>query len=137
MSFELHPQLEADTHFICDLKLCRVLLMDDANYPWVIHVPRRNGIREICELLREDQHQLTDESAQVARAMLAIYKPDKLNIAALGNQVSQLHIHHIARFTTDAAWPNPVWGHAPRKQYTGSTAAEAISRLRRMLEVAR
>lgn len=129
MSFKLHPQLEADTHFICDLELCRVLLMDDANYPWVILVPRREGIREICELSREDQHQLSDESAQVARAMLEIYKPDKLNIAALGNQVPQLHVHHLARYTTDPAWPNPVWGRVPRLPYADEAAA-AVAALR-------
>lgn len=134
MSFELHPTLAADTHFVGDLALSRVLLMNDANYPWLILVPRRDGIREVCELPRAEQHLLSDESAQVAGALMNIYKPDKLNIAALGNQVPQLHVHHIARYTTDPAWPNPVWGRVPRQPYTADAVATTITNLRTALK---
>jgi diadenosine tetraphosphate (Ap4A) HIT family hydrolase len=128
--FQLHPQLAADTHPIGDLALCRVLLMDDAGYPWVILVPRRAGVREICELPDVDQQALMRESTLIARALLAIYAPDKLNVAALGNVVPQLHLHHIARYTTDAAWPNPVWGRVPRKPYPADAAQAAVEALR-------
>lgn len=97
--------------------LCRLLLMNDANYPWFILVPERENIREIHELNDADRHALWDESAVLARALAAVFKPDKLNIAALGNQVPQLHVHHIVRYTHDAAWPQPVWGKVPPRPY--------------------
>jgi diadenosine tetraphosphate (Ap4A) HIT family hydrolase len=131
--FVLHPQLTADTHPVGDFALCRVLLMDDANYPWFILVPRRAGLREICELPSAEQHQLSDESAQLARALLGIYTPDKLNIAALGNVVPQLHLHHIARFQSDPAWPAPVWGRQPRVPYPASAAQAAVDAMRAAL----
>lgn len=101
--FSLHPQLAQDTHFVTDLPLCRVLLMNEARYPWLILVPRRENLREIHELLPTDRQQLWEESDHVSRVLTALFQPDKLNIAALGNIVPQLHIHHIARFQTDAA----------------------------------
>lgn len=131
--FVLHPRLAADTHPVGDLTLARVLLMDDANYPWCILVPRRTGVREICELNRADQHLLCDESALLARALLSIYTPDKLNIAALGNVVPQLHLHHIARYQTDPAWPDPVWGKQPRRPYPAADAQAAVHALRAAL----
>ena len=115
--FQLHPQFEKDTISLGRFKLCRLLLMNDANYPWFILVPERENIREIHELDDTDRRQLGDESAQLARALMAVFKPDKLNIAALGNQVPQLHIHHIVRYTHDAAWPTPVWGKVPPRPY--------------------
>lgn len=108
--FDLHPQLVQDTHCVTDLPLCRVLLMNEARYPWFILVPRRAGIREVHELSAADRQQLWAESDQLSRALMALFQPDKLNIAALGNMVPQLHLHHLARFQADAAWPAPVWG---------------------------
>ena len=108
--FGLHPQLRNDTHRIGSLALCEVLLMDNALFPWVILVPRVADIREITELKPSQQHLLMDEIARVSEGMQRFFEADKMNVAALGNQVSQLHVHVIARKTTDAAWPNPVWG---------------------------
>ncbi len=121
--FTLHPQLEKDCLILGDLPLCKVLLMNDALYPWCILVPRRKGIREIHELTQGDQRQLLAESGQLAHALTDLFRPDKLNIAALGNLVPQLHLHHIARFTTDPAWPRPVWGQQPARPYPAGEAA--------------
>ena len=115
--FELHPQLEKNTLSLGRFKLCRLLLMNDANYPWFILVPERENICEVHELSDSDRRQLWDESAQLSRALSTVFKPDKLNIAALGNQVPQLHVHHIVRYTHDAAWPAPVWGKVPPRPY--------------------
>ncbi|MCP5352605.1 MAG: HIT domain-containing protein [Chromatiales bacterium] len=117
VSFALHPRLAADTFAVGDLELCRVLLMNDARYPWLILVPRRDGLREIHELGTADRAMLMDESCRVAEVMQAQFAPDKLNIGVLGNIVPQLHMHHIARFTGDPAWPGPVWGHSPAVAY--------------------
>ena len=127
--FELHPQLARDCHLVGDLTLCRVLLMDDANYPWTILVPRRDSVREICELSEADQLQLMRESSQLARAMQTLFHPDKLNIAALGNRVPQLHLHHVARTTNDPAWPDPVWGRVLRQPYDAGRARELVASL--------
>ena len=127
--FVLHPQLKADTHWVSDLELCQVLLMNDAQYPWLILVPRLPGIREIYELSHEQRQQLWSESDRVSAVLLACFQPDKLNIAALGNMVSQLHIHHIVRYSTDAAWPAPVWGKFPPIPYTSMRLAERLSSL--------
>ena len=104
--FELDDRLQADTVEIGELSLCRVLLMNDAQYPWVILVPQRENVREVFELSDADQHQLMIESNAVAKAMADHFKAEKMNVAALGNMVPQLHIHHIVRFSNDAAWPN-------------------------------
>ncbi len=109
-TFILHPQLESDSTFITDLSLCSVRLINDSNYPWVVLVPRREGAIEVYKLDQADQQQLTLESEALCKAMEALFKPDKMNVAALGNMVPQLHIHHIARFKTDSAWPAPIWG---------------------------
>lgn len=110
MPFELHPRLDADTTWLGDLPLCRVLLSKEDFGPWLILVPRVEGIREIHHLSEADQLQFIRESSWVATKLEAHTQADKLNIAALGNMVPQLHVHHIARFQTDAAWPGPVWG---------------------------
>ncbi len=128
-TFQLHPQLAQDTWLVTDLPLCRVLLMNETRYPWVILVPRQQDIREIHELTAMERQQLWQESDQLSRALMKLFKPDKLNIAALGNQVPQLHIHHIARFQTDAAWPAPVWGKFPPQAYTATEAAAQIQHL--------
>ncbi|MDE2461918.1 MAG: HIT family protein [Gammaproteobacteria bacterium] len=115
--FKLAPQLEKDTLPLGRFSICRLLLMNDANYPWFILVPERENVREIHELTDSDRRQLWDESAQLSRALTTVFKPDKLNIAALGNQVPQLHVHHIMRYTHDPAWPAPVWGKVPPRPY--------------------
>lgn len=108
--FVLHPALRADTLVLGDLPLCTALLMNNRYYPWLILVPRRAGMRELHELAVEGQHQLLTESARVAEVMQRLFRPDKLNVAVLGNVVPQLHWHIVARFATDPAWPSPVWG---------------------------
>lgn len=129
MTFLLHPRLAADCHVAGDFPLCRLLLMNDANYPWFILVPRRENLREIYELSETDQRQLLLESSQLSRALMQTFKGDKLNIAALGNVVPQLHLHHIVRFQNDPAWPAPVWGKHPAAPYTGAQRAERLALL--------
>ena len=128
--WELHPQLVADTAAVGNLPLCRVLLMDDANYPWLILVPRRPGLVEVLDLSASEQAVLMEEVAQAADALRAITRCEKLNIAALGNAVSQLHVHVIARFRSDIAWPRPVWGVAPARRYGSEDLAGLLGSLR-------
>ena len=113
----IHPQLMQDCQLLGKFTLCHLLLMRDANYPWCILVPDRDDISEIHQLSESDQQQLLRESSLLSVAMQSAFSPDKLNIAALGNVVPQLHLHHIARYRTDAAWPAPVWGRVPAKPY--------------------
>jgi len=127
--FSLHPRLAADTIAIADLPLCRLLLANDNHYPWTILVPRRDGIREAYELTEQDQLQLLTESNALSKALVRLFNPDKLNIAALGNMVPQLHIHHIARFTSDHAWPAPVWGVADATPYPEPEIRQVKARL--------
>lgn len=132
----LDPRLAADTHAVGDLKISRLLLMDDARFPWLILVPRRAGLRELIELPRADQHILLDEINRCAQLLHSLKKPDKLNIAALGNVVAQLHVHLIARYTDDAAWPQPVWGcGGERAPYTTDTLRVCLSVLRSALRI--
>ena len=133
--FELHPQLAADTHPVGDLALCRVLLMDDAHWPWAILVPRRAAVREIFELGEADQAQLLRESSLVARRMAELFAADKMNVAALGNVVPQLHVHHIVRHRGDPAWPKPVWGQLPRQPYDAAAARATVARLAAALDL--
>jgi diadenosine tetraphosphate (Ap4A) HIT family hydrolase len=125
----LHPQLANDCLLLGKFTLCHLLLMRDANYPWCILVPDRDGIAEIHQLCEVDQQQLLCESSQLSLAMEAAFSPDKLNIAALGNVVPQLHIHHIARYRTDAAWPAPVWGRVAVKPYKEDDLAAVVQSL--------
>ena len=109
MTFTLHPQLAADTLPVADLAACRVLLMNNSNFPWLILVPMRGNLREIFDLGADDYRLVMDEVKNIAEKLAAFTKADKINVAALGNIVPQLHIHIIARYANDAAWPNPVW----------------------------
>ncbi len=127
--FKLNPHLTQDTFVVGDFPLCRLLLMNDTSYPWFILVPRRAEIREIFELEQCDQQQLLKESSQLSQVLDKIFQADKLNIAALGHVVSQLHIHHIVRYQTDQAWPNPVWGLFPAKPYSAREQQETIAGL--------
>ncbi len=131
--FQLDKRLLADTLLLGDFPLSLVLLSRDANYPWVILVPRRESITEVYQLELVDQSQLLRESCLTARAMSEVFSPDKLNIGALGNIVSQLHLHHIARYTDDAAWPAPVWGTVDAVPYTPDKLSVCIVRLQSAL----
>jgi diadenosine tetraphosphate (Ap4A) HIT family hydrolase len=115
--FILDSRLHRDTFPIGDLPLSLLLLMNDRTYPWLILVPRRSDVREIFQLSDADREQLLRESTLVSRVLYAFCHPDKLNIAALGNVVPQLHLHHVVRYRTDPAWPAPVWGKAPATPY--------------------
>ncbi|MGO1872026.1 MAG: HIT domain-containing protein [Halomonas sp.] len=115
--FTLDERLASDTFPVADLPLCRVLLMNDARYPWVILVPRHPAISEILELPAADQQQLWREATQLGEAMKVAMGGDKLNIASLGNVVSQLHVHVVIRQHGDATWPAPVWGNGTPEPY--------------------
>ena len=115
--FHLHDRLEADTAPVAQLPLCRVLLMDNRVWPWLILVPTQPGLTEIHQLSREDQHRLMDEIALSSRTLEALFIPDKINVGALGNLVPQLHVHVIARSKADPAWPGPVWGSGFAERY--------------------
>ena len=125
-SFDLHPRLAADCILIGRLPLSVLLLFNDARYPWFILVPQRRDISEIFELSELDQQQLWRESGALARNLMYSFHADKINIGALGNLVPQLHVHHIARFTTDPAWPGPVWGHSAAEPYEKHGITERV-----------
>ncbi|TQV77744.1 HIT domain-containing protein [Denitrobaculum tricleocarpae] len=116
-AFELHPKLAADTFAITTWPLCEVRVINDANYPWLVLVPRKAGLKDFDDLSPEDMALAGEEIRQASRALRELYRPDKMNVAALGNQVPQLHIHVVARFQGDAAWPNPIWGVVPARPY--------------------
>jgi diadenosine tetraphosphate (Ap4A) HIT family hydrolase len=131
----LHPQLEKDCFVVGQFPLCALLLMNDINYPWFILVPQREGITEIHQLSEADQQQLMRESSQLAACIEKEFKADKINIAALGNVVPQLHIHHIARYKSDPAWPAPVWGKLPATSYATTDAEQLSERIRLLLSI--
>ena len=135
MSFELHPTLAADSAFVISLDLCDVRLVRDARYPWVLLIPRVAHARDAYELSDAQQIALTRESSQVSRALMALFDPSKLNVAALGNMVPQLHVHHVARSPGDAAWPRPVWGVGEAEPYADDALAERVAALRAALSV--
>ncbi|SMF03228.1 HIT domain-containing protein [Pseudobacteriovorax antillogorgiicola] len=130
MTFVLDPQLEKDCHHFGKMKLCQVLLMNDRQYPWFILVPERDGVREIYQLERDDQISFLIESNLLSKALEGLFKPDKLNVAALGNVVPQLHIHHIVRYKNDACWPKPVWGQKPPVPYAAAELEELKQRFK-------
>lgn len=131
--FQLDPRLERDTIPVASFALCRVLLMNDARYPWLILAPARDGLEELHDLEAVDQSLLNREVMLVSRAMKQLFAPEKINVGALGNIVRQLHIHVVARFVDDPAWPGPVWGHGAAMPYTSEGLAEMQSRLVREL----
>lgn len=131
--FALHPRLAADTFVLFQWPLSVVLLMNDARYPWCILVPRRTDIREIHELAETDQQQLLRESSTLGRALMQAFDGTKLNVAALGNVVAQLHVHHVVRFEDDAAWPAPVWGRHPPQPYDEAGRRTFVERLSPLL----
>lgn len=135
MPFTIDPQLAADTVPLGDFALSHVRLMNERHYPWLVLVPMRIGIRELIELTPFEQAALTTEIDRASRALTALFHPDKLNIGAIGNIVSQLHVHIVARFRADPAWPKPVWGAAPREAYDAGALAERTAALRSALRL--
>ncbi len=129
--FELHPQLAADTVPVATWPLCEVLLLNDANYPWLVLVPARPDLRDFHDLSPDDMVTAGREISRASEALVDLFAPDKVNVAALGNMVPQLHIHVVARFTTDAAWPNSIWGVVPAEAYGGDALDARCADLRR------
>jgi diadenosine tetraphosphate (Ap4A) HIT family hydrolase len=133
--WELHRQLASDTESIGDLTLCRVLASKDANYPWLMLVPRRAGAVEVIDLAEPDRARLMTEMDRVARALKMHTRCDKLNIAALGNVVPQLHVHVIARRRDDPAWPRPVWGAVPARPHAAGELGRFIDAMRQAIGI--
>ena len=131
--WHLDPRLADDTAPVIDLPLCEVRLMDDANHPWLVLVPKVADAVEIIDLDPAQRTRLSAEIDLAARALKALFKPDKLNVAALGNQVPQLHVHVIARFRDDIAWPRPVWGAAHARPYAPEELVQRVNALRAAL----
>jgi diadenosine tetraphosphate (Ap4A) HIT family hydrolase len=136
VGWSLDPQIERDSVAVGDLPLCQVRLMNDANYPWLLLVPRRRNVIEITDLQETDRAQLMREVAQAVSALKAESACHKINVAAIGNVVAQLHVHVVARFRTDAAWPKPVWGLLPARVYDDAALQKLIALLRKRLAVA-
>ena len=131
--FHLDERLQSDTTFIGRLPLCQVLLMNDSRYPWVILVPARIDAKEIYHLSEDDRIQLMKESSWVLEKMADHFSAKSMNVASLGNVVAQLHIHHIARYADDPAWPGPVWGHSPAVPYTSEELEARAHELKNLL----
>jgi diadenosine tetraphosphate (Ap4A) HIT family hydrolase len=127
---EIHPQLLNDCLVIGRFTLCHLLLVKDANYPWFILVPDRDGIQEVYQLSEQDQIQLISESSTLSQRLMKIFNGDKFNVAALGNQVPQLHLHHIVRYQGDPAWPGPIWGKVPARAYSEDELDEIVGKLK-------
>lgn len=131
--FELDPRLANDCCVVGDLPLCRVLLMKDARYPWLILVPRRADVSEVFDLEVAEQQALWQEASAVAEGLKDLLNADKMNIATLGNVVSQLHVHVVARQQGDATWPAPVWGRGEAQPYSAEAQAAFVARVQAWL----
>lgn len=127
--FQIDPTLIADTHYLGDLPLSALLMSRDANYPWCILVPRLAGLTELHQLDRLQREQLMAESCLLGEIMQVSFDADKMNVAALGNVVSQLHVHHIVRYHDDAAWPAPVWGVVAPAAYDENSLQDRVNRI--------
>lgn len=136
LRFALHPTLERDSHHVTWLSLCEVRLIDDARWTWLILIPQRPDIKEMFELPPLDQVMMTFESNLVASALQKLEDCDKLNMAAIGNKVQQLHYHIIARMVNDAAWPEPVWGHGTAQPYGDKDLSVTLARLKQAIQKA-
>lgn len=132
--FELHERLQADTFEIGSLALSRLLLMNDASLPWLVLVPEREGVTEIHDLHEGERTILMEEIAKVSAVLQRLYMPDKINVGALGNIVSQLHVHVVGRYRTDRAWPGPIWGTGPARPYNESERAAFCERIKKAFE---
>jgi diadenosine tetraphosphate (Ap4A) HIT family hydrolase len=133
-TFVLHPQLEKDSELVIELTLCSIRLINDANYPWLILVPEVDNIIDVIDLSDAQQIILWQESALVSRALKHLFTPYKLNIAALGNMVPQLHLHHIVRYKNDVSWPKPIWGQVPSRAYSDEQLAKQINLIKTEIE---
>nr|WP_178105543.1 HIT family protein [Pseudomonas sp. TMW22089] len=131
----MDTRLHEDTWLIGDFPLCRLLLSNDSNYPWFILVPRREGISELFQLDEHDQQLMWAETTALARTLKDAFGADKMNVATLGNVVSQLHMHVIVRYQADVAWPGPVWGKHPAKPYTQAEVGAIQDKLKSVLGV--
>ncbi|CAM3734838.1 HIT family protein [Ectopseudomonas alcaliphila] len=131
--FALDSRLQQDCLLVGDFPLCRLLLMNDSNYPWFILVPRREEVSELFQLDADDQRQLWQETTLLAETLKDTFAADKMNVATLGNVVSQLHMHVIVRRREDAAWPAPVWGRHPAQPYSEQQVGQIIDKLRLVL----
>lgn len=131
--FELHPALERDSVLVGYFTLCQLRLMNDSQFPWFVLVPQRNNVTEIYQLAEEDRQQLMAESCLLAETIHDAFAPDKLNVAAIGNKVTQLHIHHVARFAEDSCWPEPIWGKKVPVIYEESELAGILQKIRSLL----
>lgn len=127
-AFVLDPRLAGDTVPVGDLPLCSVLLMDDARFPWLILVPRRPAASELTDLTASDASTLMEEIRLATGVVQTLARPDKINVAALGNVVSQLHVHVVARFRSDPAWPGPIWGQGERRPYPPHARVQLVER---------
>jgi diadenosine tetraphosphate (Ap4A) HIT family hydrolase len=132
MEFTLHSNL-AKKDFVADLPLCRVLMEDEKHYPWLFLVPRRPGISRIMDLSPKDQLLLLQELDLAQKILWDAFKPTQINVAALGNKTPQLHVHVIARYDHDPAWPKTVWDHPARSRYDAESKNSRILQLRELL----
>ena len=135
MIWRIDERLANDCAIIGDFPLCRVLLMLDARFPWAILVPRRIGLSELHDLSIADRSVLMDEVLETSAALQQLTQADKMNIAALGNIVGQLHVHVVARFVSDEAWPDPVWGSGEKRPYAAGDQARLLENLRKALTI--
>ncbi len=133
MNFQLHPQLVSDCALVTELALCTLLLMNERRYPWFILVPRVAGMTELYQLEQDRREQFLAESCWLAERLNSIYRPDKLNIASIGNQVAQLHVHHIVRYRSDPVWPGTVWCDPSREVFSRQQLADKAAELRQAL----
>jgi len=134
-TFQLHPRLKEDCIAIGRFDLCQLLMMNDSQYPWFILVPERADTKEIYQLSKSERHTLTEESSYLAENLAALYNADKMNIAAIGNLVPQLHIHHVVRYQSDKAWPAPVWGRFAAVPYTQQQIIDNIAQVKEQLKI--
>ena len=133
--FQLHPRLKQDCIAIGRFDLCQLLMMNDSQYPWFILVPEKADIKEIYQLSKPERQLLTEESSYLAENLATLYNADKMNIAAIGNLVPQLHIHHVVRFLTDKAWPAPIWGKFAAVPYAPQQITDNIARVKEQLKI--
>ncbi len=133
MSFRVHSRLQQDCILVGRFELCQLLMMNDSQYPWFILVPQKVGITELYQLEKSERRLLMEESCRLAENVAALYQADKMNVAAIGNLVPQLHIHHVVRYQTDKAWPAPVWGKFDAIPYTEPQIIETISLVKERL----
>jgi len=129
MNFQLHPRLQQDCITIGRFELCRLLMMNDSQYPWFILVPEISNLTELYQLDKAQRELLMEESCYLAENLAELFQADKMNIANIGNMVAQLHIHHIVRYQTDSAWPAPVWGKFAAVPYTDTQIIERVGQV--------